>query len=164
MNFGISPVIVLQERSKETILSRCVKILGSLVILQHASPSSSSPNRGVDTEILPSSTITENLLCERFKTVSFLNLQKDERYTEPTKLFNSIFRQVKFVSCKNDSGNCPVNPLPLNTTVIREEYAESNSSIGPESWFLSRNKKRSAGRAKRDAGISPAGRAENIVR
>jgi hypothetical protein len=118
----------------------------------------------VDTEILPSSTITENLLCERCKTVSFLNLQKDERYTEPTKLFKSICRRVKFVSCKNDSGNCPVNPLPLNTTIIREEHAESNSSIGPESWFPSRNKKRSAGREKRDAGISPAGRAENIVR
>src|SRR5512136_2801121 len=94
---------------------RRVKILGNLVILQHASPSSLSSERYVDEELSPSSSImTDKLLCERFKARSFFNLLKDERSTEPAKLFKSISRAIKLVSSKNDLGNSPVNSLLVN--------------------------------------------------
>ena len=126
---------------------RRINEFGIFVILQLASPSSKSREGYVDEELLPSPSVIVSLLCERYKLVRFSNLHSDDaRSTKPVKLFPSMFRCVKFGGSSNDWGTCPINSF------VR--------CIGPESWFHDRSKYWSAGRVKRDVGISPAQRRE----
>jgi hypothetical protein len=161
MQFGISPLNLLLERSKSAMWLRRINKFGIFVILQLASPSPTNREGQVDEELLPSSSVTVSLLCERYKLVRFSNLHSDDaRSTEPIKLFPAVLRCIKFGSTSNDRGICPVNSFPCKTMLFKREDTPSNSCIGPESWFCDRPKYSSAASVKRDVGISPAQRRE----
>jgi hypothetical protein len=131
-------------------------MLGNLVIQQHARLKMTSREGCVEEDLFSAPSMTDNLLFERLNQLSLGNLQNEERSTEPTKLFDSIFSNSKLLILRNDPGTSPVNSFMPRSKSTKHENATSNSCIGPESSFSERYKCSNVGRVNIDVGIFPA--------